>query len=254
MHNAAFRAASLDSVYLPMPAVDADDFLTFARAFGVRGASVTIPFKVALFEHVQQVDALAKKVGAINTLRMNGGWSGTNTDIAGFLAPLRQRRTPLTGARAAILGAGGAARAVAVGLAEAGARVSVHARQRGQAERIADLVSGGVGAWPPAPGTWDLLVNTTPVGMYPGVDESPVPPDVLTGRVVYDLVYNPSSTRLLRDAAQAGCDTIGGLDMLVAQAEEQFRYWNGEAPVPGVMREAAVRRLAEFATHEAHVI
>jgi 3-dehydroquinate dehydratase/shikimate dehydrogenase len=254
MHNAAFGAASLDAVYLPLPAADADDFVTFARAFEVKGASVTIPFKVALFDHVDQADGLSRKVGAINTLRMNDRWSGTNTDVAGFLAPLRQRRTPLTGSRAAILGAGGAARAVAVGLVEAGARVCVHARQRGQAARIADLVSGDVGAWPPEPRTWDLMVNTTPVGTYPDVDASPVPPDVLTGRVVYDLVYNPSSTRLLRDAAQAGCETIGGLDMLVAQAEEQFRYWHGEAPAPGVMREAAARRLAEFATHEAHVI
>ena len=99
-----------------------------------------------------------------------------------------------------------------------------------------------------------MLVNATPIGMYPNVEASPVPSDVLTGLLVYDLVYNPTTTVLLRDAARAGCQTIGGLDMLVAQAEQQFSYWTGETPAPGVMRAAAQRRLAECSTDEAHVI
>ena len=116
------------------------------------------------------------------------------------------------------------------------------------------LTSAEAGEWPPAPGSWDLLVNCTPVGMYPRVDETPLPADHLTGRCVYDLVYNPSETRLLRDAAQAGCETIGGLEMLVTQAQEQFQWWTGARPAAGIMREAALKRLAEFIRDEDHVV
>ena len=107
---------------------------------------------------------------------------------------------------------------------------------------------------PPEPGSWDLLVNTTPIGMYPRVDETPIPRTQLTGRYVYDLVYNPPVTRLLREAAEAGCQTIGGLEMLVAQAREQSLWWTGTKPTTGVMREAALKRLAEFARDEDYVV
>ena len=116
------------------------------------------------------------------------------------------------------------------------------------------IVAGHVGMWPPEPGTWDLLINCTPIGMYPRGDETPVAADRLTGRYVYDLVYNPSTTRLLREAAGAGCQTIGGLEMLVAQAQEQFEWWVGLRPPAGVMREAALKRLAEFSRDETHVV
>ncbi len=255
MHNAAFRAAKRDAVYLPMAAADADDFLTFAQAMGVRGASVTIPFKRALFERADETYAVARRIGALNTLRrIEGRWAGDNTDAAGFLQPLQERGVALSGLRASILGAGGSARAVAVGLAASGANVIVHARDRSRAEEVASAVSGEAGPWPPPPGSWDLLVNCTPVGMHPHVGESPMAADALTGAMVYDLVYNPAETRLLRDAARAGCRTIGGLDMLVAQAQEQFRWWTGERPEPGVMRMAATRRLAEFKAHEDYVV
>jgi len=116
------------------------------------------------------------------------------------------------------------------------------------------LTSVEVGPWPPEPDTWDLLINCTPVGMYPNVDDTPIPAECLTGRYVYDLVYNPSVTRLLRDATARGCQTIGGLEMLVAQAREQFQWWIGTKPQAGVMREAALKRLAEFARDENHLV
>ncbi len=130
----------------------------------------------------------------------------------------------------------------------------LHARNREQARELAVLTPIELGPWPPEPGTWDLLVNCTPIGMYPRVDETPIAADRITGRCVYDLVYNPSSTRLLRDAAAVGCQTIGGLEMLVAQAREQFRRWTGSNPRAGVMREAALQRLAEFARDENYVV
>ena len=111
-----------------------------------------------------------------------------------------------------------------------------------------------LGYRPPERGSWDLLVNCTPVGMYPNVDETPIDAADLTGRYVYDLIYNPTSTTLLRDAARAGCQTIGGLEMLVAQAQEQFYWWTGVRAPAGVMREAALKRLAEFMGNENYVV
>jgi len=255
MHNAAFTAAGIDAVYLPLPAADPDDFVAFARAFGMKGASITIPYKVPLFHRVQEVDDIARTIGAVNTVRIDGDrWMGRNTDVAGFLQPLRDRGVPLSGRRASILGAGGSARAVAVALASEGARVTVHARDEKKAQAVAALVSGSVGRFPPQAGSWDLVVNCTPVGMHPRVDQSPVPSSALARGVVYDLIYNPAVTRMMRDAAMAGADTIGGLDMLVGQAQEQFEWWTGARPPAGVMRAAATRRLSEFNADENHLV
>lgn len=254
MHNAAFRAAHVDAVYLPLPAVDADDFLTFGRAFGISGASITIPHKTALVDLVDEVDETARRIGAINTVRVvDGRWLGANTDAAGFLAPLRGRLA-LSGMRVAVLGAGGAARAVTAALGSSGCRVTVYARNAGRAARLAEQAPLEVAPWPPEPGSWDVLVNCTPIGMYPRVEETPIPASQLSGRYVYDLVYNPSPTRLLREAAAAGCETIDGLDMLVAQAQEQFLWWTGTRPSTGVMRDAARQQLSEFVRDENYVV
>ncbi len=245
MHNAAFRAAGIDAVYLPFPAVSAEDFHGFGRALGLSGASVTIPLKVTLLDYMDEVSPIARQIGAINTVRVTDGrWIGTNTDAMGFLEPLRERMD-LTGVRAAVLGAGGAARAVTMALATSGSSVRLHARNRDQAQEVARLTPVEVGPWPPEPGSWDVLINTTPVGMYPHTEDTPLAKEQLTGRCVYDLVYKPPMTRLLQDAAAMGCQTIGGLEMLVAQGREQFHWWTGSTPRAGVLKEAALRRLAE---------
>jgi len=246
MHNAAFRDARLDAVYLPLPAVDPDDFITFARALGIDGVSVTTPFKVPLFKRIGDASAAARRIGAVNTIRMtNGHWTTDNTDASGFLQSLNDR-FPLAGTRASVLGAGGAARAIAIALAAGGAVVSIHARNPNGAEEVAGFVSGRALPWPPAPGTWDLLVNCTPIGMHPHVEETPIGAERLTGRAVYDLVYNPPTTRLLREATAAGLETFGGLEMLIEQARQQFHLWTGVWPSAAVMREAALKRLSQF--------
>jgi 3-dehydroquinate dehydratase / shikimate dehydrogenase len=248
MHNAAFSAAGLDAVYLPFRAASADDFVTFGRAIGLKGASVTVPFKVGVFDRVDEVSDMARRIGAINTVKVTRErWFGANTDVSGFTAPLRGRLS-LPGTRAAVLGAGGAARAVVLALSSAGAAVTIHVREADipEAHRIAAPVGAHVATWRPTPGSWDLLVNCTPLGMYPHADETPVAAEDLTGRFVYDLVYNPPSTRLLLDAAAQGCDTVGGLEMLVAQAVEQFEWWTGVRPDASVMREAALAKLKTF--------
>jgi 3-dehydroquinate dehydratase / shikimate dehydrogenase len=239
MHNAAFRAAGADAVYLPLVASSAEDFTMFATALDVRGASITIPYKVDLFQRADDVDDLSRKAGAVNTYRRNGEhWEARNTDVSGFLAPLNGR-IDLRRARAAILGTGGAARAVAVALESAGSAVRVYGRNQSKADVVARIVGGAGAVLPVTPGSWDLLVNTTPVGMFPNIEDTPFA-GPFDGKVVYDLVYNPAETRLLKAAAAAGCEVIGGLDMLVAQAEDQSGWWLGRRPPAGLMREAAL--------------
>ncbi len=122
--------------------------------------------------------------------------------------------------------------------------VTLSARRESQAREVARFANVAIGSWPPGAGTWDVLVNATPVGTTPHVEESPVPDDfAFDGYLVYDLVYNPPRTRLLRDAARSGCHTLGGLEMLVAQAQAQFEWWTGERPDAEVMRAAALERL-----------
>ncbi|MGE3189907.1 MAG: type I 3-dehydroquinate dehydratase [Vicinamibacterales bacterium] len=247
MHNAAFRAAGVDAVHLPLAAADFDDFLAFADWAGLAGASVTAPFKIDALERADDCDAVSREVGAANTLRRRGGrWEARNTDVAGFLGPL-QDAVPLRGARVTVLGAGGAARAVAVALGSKGARVRVAARRPGAAAAVAALAAGEAVPWPP-PAGWDVIVNTTPVGTWPGVDETPLPGGPFSGGVAYDLVYAPPETRFLRDAAAAGLATIGGLEMLVAQAGEQFEWWTGQPAPARVMRDAAAASLARDAS------
>ena len=246
MHNAAFRAAHLDAVYLPLAAADFADFESFADQAALAGVSVTAPFKVNAFERADECDPVSRRIQSVNTLRReNGRWLGCNTDVTGFLAPLESAMR-LPGTRATILGAGGAARSVSVALASAGVKVTIAARRKDQAQAVAALTGAAISEWPPDPASWDLLVNATPVGTAPNHDASPLPDDYLFhgGGLVYDLVYNPPQTKLLGAATRAGCRTIGGLDMLVAQAQAQFEWWTGGRPADRVMRDAALARLA----------
>jgi 3-dehydroquinate dehydratase/shikimate dehydrogenase len=241
MHNAAYAALGLNAVYVPLQATDVDDFLSFASAIHIRGASVTAPFKIDMLSKVHDEEPLARRVGAVNTLVLRDGrWFGANTDVEGFLAPLAGRIT-LKGTRATILGAGGAARAVAVALASQGAAVTVAARRPEAAAEIATLVEGAVGAWPPRPGSWDVLVNATPAGR----ERLPVGELSLDGEIVFDCVYVPAETPLITAAREAGCLAIGGIEMLVAQAERQFELWTGQRPPAGLMRATAAHATGE---------
>jgi 3-dehydroquinate dehydratase/shikimate dehydrogenase len=264
MHNAAFAASGIDAVYVPLQTTEFADFDQFASALGVEGVSVTIPFKSDALRAASGADDLTRRVGAANTLRrppsrlrrygetgVREGWEATNTDVAGFLAPLEQAfGRPLNGARASVIGGGGSARAVVVALLSRGARVSVHARRREQAEAVTGSLQVGpaeaghyvpeIGAWP-IPDGWDLLVNCTPLGSPTMRDESPLPEGPFRGQLVYDVTYGAGESRLLREAREAGCQTLDGLPMLIAQAERQFEWWTGRPPLPGVMRNAIER-------------
>lgn len=243
MHNAGFTAISRDAVYIPLEAADVHDFFDFAEAFGITGASVTAPFKQDVYRGAQDVDMVGRRLGAVNTVRATAqGWAAMNSDVGGFLEPL-QEIFNLSGARATVIGGGGAAKAASAALVDAGASVQVCARCRDQAEEVASVSGATVDVFPPRPGSWDLLVNATPIGMVPRVEESPVSALSLDGSLVYDLVYNPQPTLLMREAALRGCRTLGGLAMLVAQAKQQFEWWMGIRPPESVFEDAACERL-----------
>jgi 3-dehydroquinate dehydratase/shikimate dehydrogenase len=246
IHNAAFQAAGIDAVYVPLAVHDFADFLSFAEGIDIEGVSVTIPFKREALRAAQSSDQLTQQVGAANTLRRrDGGWDASNTDVEGFLQPLGSAwNRSLDGARVSVLGAGGAARAVIVALASKGAQVTVHARREEQAQELAAAFKVASGPYPPEPGSWDILVNCTPLGGAAHRSESPMPPDALSGKLVYDLTYGPGEAALLRDARAAGLATLDGLAMLVAQAERQFEWWTGRKPETRVMNAAARRRLS----------
>jgi 3-dehydroquinate dehydratase/shikimate dehydrogenase len=244
MHNAGFAALGLNAVYVPLDVPDVDDFRGFAEAIGLRGASVTIPFKQDVLALLDDVTVDAETAGAVNTVAIRGGrWIGSNTDADGFLEPLGARGIDLRGARAVLLGAGGSARGVGLALTRQGARVAIAARRREAAEQVAQAVGASVAAWPPEAGSWDLLVNATPLGSraMPGVPfEGP-----FDGRLVYDLNYDPDPTELMQRARRAGMEVIGGLAMLVAQAERQFEFWTGRRPPAGLFAGAAARAVNE---------
>ena len=244
MHNAAFRSSELDAVYVPLRAADFDDFERFADTMKVAGASVTIPFKLDALRSAHTADARTRAVGAANTLRRTaGGWEATNTDVQGFLDPLDAVYPgSLKGARAAVLGAGGVARAVVIALVSRHVDVTIHARREEQAAEVGAACGAAVGQWPPPAGSWDLLVNCTPLGGPSARNESPLPGGPFTGRMVYDLTYGEIESPLLRDARAAGCVTLDGLPMLVSQAERQFEWWTGRKSPEGVMQAAVARR------------
>jgi shikimate dehydrogenase len=181
---------------------------------------------------------MAQAAGAVNTIAIRDGkWIGSNTDADGFLEPLRARGVQTNGLRATILGAGGSARGVGLALQREGARVSMAARRGDEAARVAAAVGGTATTWPPPPQSWDLLVNATPVGSR-AVGGSPFD-GPFDGQLVYDLIYDPDPTPLMRAAAQAGVPAIGGLAMLVAQAERQFEIWTGQRPPAGLFAHSA---------------
>jgi 3-dehydroquinate dehydratase/shikimate dehydrogenase len=254
MHNAGFAALGLNAVYVPLETRDLDGLRAFAAEIGLRGLSVTIPFKQDVLTLVDEIAPEARAAGAVNTIAIGGGasaapgagrWIGSNTDADGFLEPLRARGVPLRGLRATILGAGGAARGVAFALAREGAAVAIAARRAEAAAAVAAAIAGTTAPWPPPRGSWDLLVNATPVGSRAAAGTPFEGP--FDGGLVYDLVYDPDPTELMARAARAGVATVGGLAMLVAQAERPFETRPGQRPPAGLFVEAA--RAAARARH-----
>ena len=254
MHNATFGQTGLNSVFIPLQVRDLDNFMrrmvkpdTREVDLNFRGFSVTNPHKQAIMKYLDVVDETAQKIGAVNTVKVEGGkLSGYNTDAPGFIGPLKALYGDLKDARVAVAGAGGAARACVYALQQEGADVTLLARDLNKAAAFAREFGMNVEALKPGQKiTTDVLVNATPLGTTGEAEtETIATADELRDvNLVYDLVYNPAKTRLLREAGMSGAKTIGGLEMLIAQGAQQFLIWTGnEAPVD-VMKTAITERL-----------
>jgi 3-dehydroquinate dehydratase/shikimate dehydrogenase len=257
MHNAAFKFHKLNAVYVPFAVKNLEDFVrrmvkpkTREIDWNFRGFSITIPHKIEIMKHLDFVDETAQKIGAVNTVKIEGDeLLGFNTDADGFIEPLKNAYGDLNGARVAVFGAGGAARACVYALQRDNANVTVFARNSEKAKSLAadfgveiqDLQSQIEHLK-----NFDVVVNATPLGMKKGglENETPATAEHLEGvRLVYDLVYNPFETKLMREAGKVFAPTIGGLAMLVAQAAAQQKIWTGlDVPIKE-MSAAALRKL-----------
>jgi 3-dehydroquinate dehydratase / shikimate dehydrogenase len=245
MHNLAFQKREINAVYLPFLVRDLKDFRRAIKPLGIAGFSVTLPHKEKILRHLDDCDPLAAAIGAVNTVvvRGNGKLYGSNTDYVGVLRAL-ERRVRLAGSRVLIYGAGGAARAVAFALAQAGSIVCICARRMQQAEKLARAVGGeAISRARIRKEFFDAIVNATPVGMHPKAGNSPLRADELNCRLVFDTVYRPMKTKLLRLAEKRGIETVSGVEMFVAQGTAQWEIWTERRAPVALMRKAVLRAL-----------
>ena len=245
MHHAAYKAMGIDARYELFETEDLASTVNSIRERGIRGVSVTIPYKREVLPLLDEVDADGSEIGAVNTITNDGGrLRGCNTDWVGLAEDLKEK-VKIAGREVAILGAGGAARAALRAVKHLGGRAVVVNRTVSRGEAMASefgcafLPMGDLGA-----ANADGLINTIPIGMWPHVDESPVSAGILRRfQWVADCIYNPPVTRLLREAERAGCRTVDGVGMFVNQGAEQIRIWTGKTAPRDVMRRVVVERL-----------
>lgn len=254
IHNAAFASAGVNAVYMPFPVRDLAAFFkrmvhprTREINWPIRGLSITAPHKTEVMNYLDWIDPNAKDIGAVNTVVVESDTLlGYNTDAPAFVETLRQRFGELGDARCALLGSGGAAAAALCGLRREGAKVTVFARDDQKGKALAERFGAN---WKHLGSSqfdgFDLVVNATTLGTSGSQElETPATADQLRGaRLAYDLVYNPLKTRFLNEARAVGCDGVGGLAMLIAQAVDQFSLWTGAEAPREVMSEAALKAL-----------
>jgi shikimate dehydrogenase len=245
MHNRAFERVGFKAAYVAFRVTDIGAAVAAVRTLGIAGLSVTIPHKVGIMAYLDEIDQTAQSIGAVNTVVARGDkLVGYNTDGAGALAAL-EAVTSVSGKELVVVGAGGAARAIAKGVCAAGGRVTIANRSLENGRALADaLECASCGLAELSTIACDILVNTTPVGMTPQVDAMPVRRrDLRPEMVVMDIVYNPWRTRLLREARKIGCITVDGISMFVNQGALQFSLWT-QLPAPvSLMRQVVLKAL-----------
>ncbi|NEO13123.1 MULTISPECIES: shikimate dehydrogenase [unclassified Moorena] len=261
MHNRAIASLDVDYVYLALPVKSADlkNAIAGFEAIGLVGFSITIPHKQSIIPLLSEISTVAQGVGAVNTVyRTDQGWIGTNTDIEGFISPLKRYNRDWSQTTVVILGCGGAARAVVVGCAQLGC-TEIHVLGRNQ-DKLGQFKQSWIKSdlaitihthpWEQLPELLpqaNLLVNATPVGMYPKVEQSPVDELAMArlpeNAITYDLIYTPNPTQFLRQAQEQGAIAIDGLEMLVQQGAAAFKIWLGQTPPVDIMRHALQEKL-----------
>jgi 3-dehydroquinate dehydratase/shikimate dehydrogenase len=245
LHNTAFQARKFDAVFVPFLVKKLRDFIGAIKPFGISGFGVTIPHKENILRYLDDCDPLAARIGAVNTVVVRGGGRlyGYNSDYVGVLRSL-ERRMNLAGSRVLLFGAGGAARAAAFALAQAGSIVCLSARRMERAQALARAVGAQtVPRQELRREFFDAIVNCTPVGMHPH-GGSPLRSEELNCRIVMDMVYRPRMTDLLQCAGRKGIETISGIEMFLAQGFAQYEIWTGERAPEAAMRRAITAVLA----------
>ncbi|MFN3467880.1 MAG: shikimate dehydrogenase, partial [Candidatus Brocadiales bacterium] len=248
IHNAAFRGLGINAVYLPFKVENLKEFVQGFKGLKVQGYSVTIPHKEAIVPLLDELDPLAREIGAVNTVvNRQGKLTGYNTDSTAALRELEEGPGDLRGRKVTLIGAGGAARAIAFGLKGKGADITVVNRTEDRARRLVRELGCRYERFEDITKTdGEVLINTTSVGMYPRMDATPVPPEVLRpGMWVFDVVYNPLKTRLLREAEKRGCLTLDGLKMFLYQAALQLRLFLEIDPPIHLMEKIILEALDE---------
>jgi 3-dehydroquinate dehydratase/shikimate dehydrogenase len=261
VHNASFADKDIDAVYVPfrVPADALGQFMEDAPRLGIKGLSVTIPHKEAIARHLTKVDPAVKSIAAVNTVVFDGAEViGYNTDynaamdcLEYTLGDIGAQPSPLNGKRVLVLGAGGVSRPIVFGLKKRGAHVTIASRTMPRAERLAAAFDAKAVDWEGRHrGNVDILINCTPVGMHPNVDESPIHKTFLKpSMLVFDTVYNPESTLLVKDARTRNCAVITGVEMFVRQAMLQFFLFTRQEASPELMRDVLKRAIGPLGGH-----
>ena len=254
LHNAAFLQAGINAVYLAFEPGTIKEALDSMRTLKIMGASITIPFKVDAIELLDEIDPVSEKIGSVNTIKnLNGILRGYNTDGAGAVKAIEDLGIGTEGSKVLIIGNGGSARAVAFTLLDSGSKLVIAGRNPERVEALAgDLKRHGnhvdTALLSDTDGGFmkdvDIVINTTSVGMSPDSDNTPIDCGLISARnTVFDIVYNPHETRLIRESMAKGCRVIHGIDMLINQAARQFEIWMGMKAPAGIYRETAYRHI-----------
>jgi len=264
IHNAGFRELGLNLVYVAFQVKDIAHALQGIKALNILGASVTIPHKIAAIRHMDSLDALARRIGSINTVvNQWGKLKGFNSDGMGALKAFRDRNIRLEGTYVVVLGSGGVARAITFALIMNAAlrnllilgvvEEEVHALVRDLQKTTETSVHGALldgKILQNSLSEADIAINCTPIGMYPHVDQSPVPASMLKQELtVFDVVYNPPRTKLLDDAQRCGCPTISGIEMFINQALVQFELWTKKSAPEAIMRKVIMDQVSAQQSH-----
>ncbi|MEQ8189405.1 MAG: shikimate dehydrogenase [Candidatus Eremiobacterota bacterium] len=246
MHNGNFKGDNLNYIYVPFKTEEKELplFMENFRKFNFAGAAVTIPHKIDIMKYLYSVEDTAKKIGAVNTVvNKDGILKGYNTDCPGSLKAL-SLKTGIKGKKVLLLGAGGAARAIGYGLKEEGAEIIIANRTDLKAEKLAEELGSTFCHFEDIYNTdCNIIINTTSVGMYPHVNDTIVKKDFLKGKIVFDIVYRPMVTGMLRDAREVNSLTVEGYEMLLYQGIEQYKLWTGKDPSEKLMRDMLKKQL-----------
>jgi shikimate dehydrogenase len=250
LYNKIYESMGIDDTYVYVACnvkiESIEDFIKGVRAMGIRGVSCTIPHKIMVMQYLDEIDPIAAKIGAVNTIvNDEGKLKGYNTDWLGVVAPL-ENITSLQGKTVALIGAGGAARAVAFGVTQKGARLTIYNRTLEKAEALAKTFGGK--AYPIDElkniEKADIIFNATAIGMEPKIHETPIPKEYITEKhIVFDVVYTPYETKLLRDAKEKGATIIHGTEMFLHQGIAQFKLYTGYDAPENELREILMKNI-----------